>query len=169
MRTKHTIAVLVENKPGVLARVAGLFARRGYNIESLSVGVTESSDLSRMTIVVEGDEKVVEQVIKQLNKQIDVIKVSHMEPHETVNRELALFKIAVEPHERGEVMHLVEIFRGRIVDVGTRTMIIEVTGDEDKISAMHQLLKKYTIKEMVRTGIISMVRGPKILKSEKEE
>jgi len=164
---RHTLAVLVENKPGVLARVAGLFSRRGYNIESLAVGITDNENLSRMTIVVEGDEHVLEQVTKQLNKLIEVIKVSDLQPEESVERELALIKVNVEPDKRAEIMMITDIFRARIVDVSTRTMIIEVTGDEDKINALTTLLRQYGIKEMVRTGKIAMIRGARVIKREK--
>ncbi len=164
---RHTLAVLVENKPGVLARVAGLFSRRGYNIESLAVGITDNENLSRMTIVVEGDEHVLEQVTKQLNKLIEVIKVSDLRPEESVERELALIKVNVEPDKRAEIMMITDIFRARIVDVSTRTMIIEVTGDEDKINALTALLRQYGIKEMVRTGKIAMIRGARVIKREK--
>jgi len=158
---KHTLAVLVENKPGVLARVAGLFSRRGFNIESLAVGVTEREDTSRMTIVVNGDDHVLEQVTKQLNKLIDVIRVSDLEPTETVNRELALIKVGVDSSTRPEVMQIVDVFRAKIVDVGLKSLIVEVTGDESKINAMEHLLRQFGIKEMVRTGKVAMNRGIK--------
>jgi len=161
------LAVLVENKPGVLARVAGLFSRRGYNIDSLTVGVTDNEYISRMTIVVEGDEHVLEQVTKQLNKLIDVIKVSDLKPVETVERELALIKVKAEPENRSEIMLIVDIFRARIVDVSPKSMIIEVTGDEDKINALTNLLRQFGIKEMVRTGKVAMIRGPKIVEKKK--
>ncbi len=161
------MAVLVENKPGVLARVAGLFSRRGYNIDSLTVGVTDNEYISRMTIVVEGDEHVLEQVTKQLNKLIDVIKVSDLKPVETVERELALIKVKAEPENRSEIMLIVDIFRARIVDVSPKSMIIEVTGDEDKINALTNLLRQFGIKEMVRTGKVAMIRGPKIVEKKK--
>jgi acetolactate synthase-1/3 small subunit len=164
---RHTLAVLVENKPGVLARVAGLFSRRGYNIDSLTVGVTDNEYISRMTIVVEGDEHVLEQVTKQLNKLIDVIKVSDLKPVETVERELALIKVKAEPENRSEIMLIVDIFRARIVDVSPKSMIIEVTGDEDKINALTNLLRQFGIKEMVRTGKVAMIRGPKIVEKKK--
>lgn len=164
---KHTLAILVENKPGVLTRVAGLFSRRGFNIESLAVGVTENADISRMTIVVSGDDHILEQVEKQLNKLIDVIRVSDIPPEESVNRELALIKVGVDSSTRAEVMQIVDIFRAKIVDVGIKSLIIEVTGDESKINAMEQLLRQFGIKEMVRTGKIAMNRGAKVVQSEK--
>ena len=165
---KHTLAILVENKPGVLTRVAGLFSRRGFNIESLAVGVTENQDISRMTIVVTGDDKVLEQVEKQLNKLIDVIRVSDIPSEDSVNRELALIKVGVDSDTRPEVMQIVDIFRAKIVDVGIKSVIIEVTGDESKINAIEQLLRQYGIREMVRTGKIAMNRGAKVVQSEKK-
>jgi len=156
---KHTLAVLVENRPGVLMRVAGLFARRGYNIESLAVGPTENPSISRMTIVVEGDERTIEQVCKQLNKLIDVIKVSDITEDPHVGRELVLIKVNAEPQVRGEIMQIAEIFRARIVDVSRDTLIIEATGDEDKINAIENALRPFGIREMARTGKIALVRG----------
>jgi len=164
---KHTVAILVENKPGVLARVAGLFSRRGFNIESLAVGVTENPDTSRMTIVVSGDDRILEQVMKQLNKLIDVIRVSDIPPEESVNRELALIKVGVDSNTRAEVMQIVDVFRAKIVDVGIKSVVVEVTGDESKINAMEQLLRQFGIKEMVRTGKIAMNRGAKVVQVEK--
>lgn len=164
---KHTLAILVENKPGVLTRVAGLFSRRGFNIESLAVGVTENKDISRITILVSGDDNVLEQVEKQLNKLIDVIRVSDIPSEESVNRELALIKVGVDSTTRAEVMQIVNIFRAKIVDVGIKSLVIEVTGDESKINAIEQLLRQFGIKEMVRTGKIAMNRGAKVVQSEK--
>ena len=164
---KHTLAILVENKPGVLTRVAGLFSRRGFNIESLAVGVTENPDTSRMTIVVSGDDHVLEQVEKQLNKLIDVIRVSDIPVDESVNRELALIKVGVDSATRAEVMQIVDIFRAKIVDVGAKSLIIEVTGDESKINAIEQLLRQFGVKEMVRTGKVAMNRGAKVVQTEK--
>ncbi|MDD1745756.1 MAG: acetolactate synthase small subunit [Candidatus Methanoperedens sp.] len=165
---KHTVAVLVENKPGVLTRVAGLFSRRGFNIESLAVGVTENADTSRMTIVVSGDDNVLEQVMKQLNKLIDVIRVTDIPQEDSVNRELALIKVGVDSDTRAEVMQIVDIFRAKIVDVGVKSLIVEVTGDESKINAIKQLLRQFGIKEMVRTGKVAMNRGAKVVQSEKK-
>lgn len=158
---KHTLAVLVENKSGVLSRVASLFSRRGYNIDSLAVGVTEDPDISRITIVVHGDDHVLEQVTKQLNKLIDVIKVSDIGGDDAVERELALIKVAADVDTRAEIMQIANIFRARIVDVAPKSMTVEVTGDESKIQAIEKLLRQFGIKEMVRTGKIAMVRGPK--------
>ncbi|MDW7674860.1 MAG: acetolactate synthase small subunit [Bacillota bacterium] len=159
---KHILAVLVENHAGVLTRVAGLFARRGYNIDSLAVGPTENPEISRMTIVVEGDAEVIEQVTKQLNKLIDVIKISDVTEEEYVGRELVLIKVTAEPQVRAEIMQIVDIFRARIVDIGRNTLIIEATGDEDKVNAIEQSLRPFGIKELVRTGKIAMVRGSKV-------
>jgi acetolactate synthase I/III small subunit len=158
---KHTLAVLVENKSGVLSRVASLFSRRGYNIDSLAVGVTEDPSISRMTIVVQGDDHVLEQVTKQLNKLVDVIKVSDIGGDEAVERELALIKVAADVNTRTEIIQIVDIFRAKIVDVAPKSMTIEVTGDEAKIQAIEKLLKQFGIKELARTGKIALVRGPK--------
>ncbi len=157
---RRTIAVLVENKPGVLARVSSLFRRRGFNIESLAVGTTERDDISRMTIVVKGDSRTIEQVMKQLNKLVEVIKVSDLSEN-SVNRELALIKVHATPEKRSEIIEIANIFRARIVDVARDSFIIEITGDEDKINAFVELMRRYGIKEMARTGVISMARGQK--------
>jgi len=156
---KHTISVLVNNRPGVLARTAGLFARRGYNIDSLAVSITEDPDMSRMTIVVEGPDAVLEQISKQLYKLIDVIKVLDHQDEAVVNRELALIKVDADASVRGEIMQTVSIFRANIVDVADRTFIVEVTGSADKVDALTNLLRKYGIKEMMRTGRIVLSRG----------
>ena len=165
---KHTVAVLVQNKPGVLARTAGLFSRRGYNIESLTVGVTENEAVSRMTIVVTGDDTVVEQVTKQLNKLIEVIKVSDLTKESYVNRELVLIKVTADSSNRAEIMQIVNIFRARIVDVAPKSLIIEVTGDEGKLDALVGMLKQFGIKEIVRTGTLALGRGPKVIQSGKD-
>ncbi|MCR4441540.1 MAG: acetolactate synthase small subunit [Peptococcaceae bacterium] len=158
---RHTLAVLVENQPGVLSHVAGLFSRRGYNIESLAVGQTEDPSVSRITLVVEGDEKVIEQVSKQLNKQVEVIKVNDITNEETVDRQLLLLKVAADTAVRQEIMQIVEIFRCRIVDIGRRSLIVEATGDEEKIEAIIKSLRPFGIQELVRTGKVAMVRGAK--------
>ncbi|EJG07407.1 MAG: acetolactate synthase small subunit [Methanofollis liminatans] len=164
----HTLQVLVENKAGVLSRVAGLFSRRGFNIESLTVGTCEEPGMSRMTIVVLGDDAEVEQVKKQLNKLIDVIKVSDITERSTVDRELALIKVAADAGDsRAEVMQIASIFRAQIIDVGTRSVILEVTGDTEKIDALETLLRQYGIKEFVRTGKIALLRGSKGAKAQK--
>jgi acetolactate synthase-1/3 small subunit len=155
----HTLSVLVENNPGVLARVAGLFSRRGFNIDSLSVGRTENPAVSRMTIVVEGDDRVLEQVTKQLHKLVDVIKISDITRDEYVDRELILIKVHTDTHMRAEIMQLVDIFRARIVDVGRTTLTVEVTGNEGKINAFENTMRPFGIKELVRTGKIAVLRG----------
>lgn len=158
---RHTLAVLVENQPGVLSHVAGLFSRRGYNIESLVVGETEDPSISRMTIVVSGDEKVIEQVVKQLNKQVEVIKVNDITEEEIVERQLLLLKVAADTAIRQEIMQIVDIFRCRIVDIGRRSLIVEATGDEQKIEAIIKSLRPFGIQELVRTGKVAMLRGAK--------
>jgi acetolactate synthase-1/3 small subunit len=156
---QHTITVLVENRPGVLARVSGLFARRGYNIESLAVSITDDPTVSRMTIVVSGDEQTLEQISKQLNKLIDVIKVVDYTGTPVVDRELALIKVTAEPERRGEIMQMVDIFRAKIIDVSEHTFTVEVTGSAEKIDAFERLVQPFGIAEMVRTGRIVMARG----------
>lgn len=158
---KHTLSVLVENKPGVLARISGLFSRRGFNIDSLAVGPTEDPDISRMTVVVNVEEHSLEQVTKQLYKLINVIKISDLDPREAVERELALFKVGADSSTRAEVIEIADIFRAKIVDVARNTVTIEVTGTEDKIEAMKDLLRSYGIKEMARGGKIALSRGEK--------
>lgn len=162
---KHTIAVIVENKSGVLTRIAGLFSRRSFNIESLSVGATDNPDYSRMTITVQGDEDVIEQVIKQLSKLINVIRVSELDPSESVERELAVIKVSADRDKRGEIIQIANIFRANIIDVSSRSMIIEVTGDEEKIDAIIALLRQFGIKELARTGKVSMVRGMRVVRA----
>ena len=158
---KHTLAVLVENKYGVLARVAGLFSRRGFNIDSLAVGITEDPTISRMTIVVRGDEHVLEQVTKQLNKLIEVIRVTDLGSEESVERELALIKVNSDDSNRSEIIQIVDIFRARIIDVASKSVTVEVTGDSNKIKAIQTLLKPFGIKEMARTGKVALTRGSK--------
>jgi acetolactate synthase I/III small subunit len=158
---KHTIAVLVENRFGVLSRVAGLFSARGYNIESLSVGETLDPSVSRMTLVVRGDEFVIEQVMKQLHKLIDVIKVNDLTDEDHVERELVLMRVNAEPQHRAEVLRTADIFRARVVDVTPLSFTLEVTGDEGKIEAMIELLRPIGIQELVRTGKIALSRAPK--------
>ena len=160
---KHTIALIVENKPGVLVRIAGLFSRRGFNIDSLTVGTTDKPDRARMTITVDGDEVVLEQVTKQLNKLINVIRVSELAPQESVERELAIIKVAAKKEDRSEIMQIVSVFRAKIIDVSPRSMIVEVTGSEDKVEAMVRLLRQFGIKEMARTGKVSMIRGTRVV------
>jgi acetolactate synthase-1/3 small subunit len=157
---KHTLAITVENQPGVLTRVATMFRRRGYNIESLAVGQTENPSISRMTVVVTGDDKIIEQVSKQLYKLVDVIKVVDITEERLVERELILIKVKADPGVRSEIVQLVEIFRARIVDIGKNTLIIEATGDAGKMEAIEDSLKPFGILELVRTGKIAIVRGP---------
>lgn len=155
----HTLAVLVENNPGVLARVSGLFARRAYNIYSLTVCQTENPRLSLMTIVVEGDAQVIEQVTKQLHKLVVVHKVSNLSNEAVVDRELALIRVRVRAESRLEVLQTVDIFRGRVVDMGRSNLTIELTGDEDKINAFIRTMRPYGILELVRTGKIAIARS----------
>lgn len=155
---KHTISVLVENHFGVLARISGLFSARGFNIESLSVGETEDKDVSRMTIVVTVDESILEQVMKQLNKLIDVIKVSEISKN-SVKRDLILIKVNAIKENRSEIIQIVDIFRAKIVDVSKDSMIIELTGGEDKITAFIDFMRPFGIKELARTGAIALARG----------
>ena len=158
---KHTISVLVENKFGVLSRVAGLFSARGYNIESLSVGETLDPTVSRMTLVVSGDEFVIEQVTKQLHKLIDVIKVNDLTDDSHVERELVLVRVNAEPQHRAEILRVGDIFRAKVVDVTAVSYVLEATGDEGKIDAMLELLRPMGIQEVVRTGKVAIGRGPK--------
>ena len=156
---KHTIVALVEDKPGVLARVSSMFRRRGFNISSLAVGHSEVPNLSRMTFVVEGNDSIVEQVTKQLFKLIDVVRVSDLSEEEIVAREMALVKVRASAQTRSEIIQMVDIFRANIVDVSPDSLIIEVTGDEDKIDSLEELLKPFGVREMMRTGRIAMTRG----------
>ncbi|MEM3356863.1 MAG: acetolactate synthase small subunit [Candidatus Bathyarchaeia archaeon] len=163
----HIIAAIVEHKPGVLYSVSNMFRRRGFNIESISVGPMNRGDLARMTITVKGDEKTVEQVVKQLNKLIDVVKISKLESANTVVREMALIKIhAPETRARADIMHYVEVFRGRVVDVSPETLMVEITGGPNKIDAFIDLMKPFGIKEIARTGITALSRGSKSVEIE---
>jgi acetolactate synthase-1/3 small subunit len=157
--TKHTLVALVEDKPGVLNRIASLFRRRGFNIESITVGSTEEAKVSRMTIVVDGATTAVEQVRKQLEKVIEVIKVADITQDQMVARELVLVKVKASAQTRSEIIQLVDIFRGNIVDVSSDSVVIEITGDEDKIVSLLDLLKGFGVKEIARTGRLAMVRG----------
>lgn len=158
---KHTLSVLVENKPGVLARISGLFRRRGFNIHSLAVAPTENPDYSKMTIVVDLENKPLEQVVKQLYKLINVIKIQDFLPEEAVERELALIKVKSNKNTRSEIIQIVDIFRAKIVDVSPDSLAIEVTGTEDKINAIITLLKPYQIIDIARTGKVAVSRGTK--------
>ncbi|MDP3880185.1 MAG: acetolactate synthase small subunit [Dehalococcoidales bacterium] len=157
--TKHTIVALVENKPGVLSRMASLFRRRGFNIESIAVGHSETPNLSRVTIVVDGATTVIEQVRKQLDKVIDIIRVTDISGTDLIARELALIKVKATSSTRSEIMQIVDIFRANIVDVGTDSVTVEVTGDEDKINSLFNLLSVFGVRELARTGRIAMTRG----------
>ncbi len=158
---RHTISLLVENRFGVLARIAGLFSARGYNIDSLSVGTTDDPNVSRMTIVVKGDHRILEQVEKQLNKLIDIIKVTDYQDTPHIERDLALVKVAADKTTRSELIQICDIFRAKIVDVAFDSIIIEMTGDEEKIEALIRMLRPFGIKEVCRTGIVAMARGSK--------
>src|SRR5215217_7394413 len=156
---KHILSLLVENSPGVLARVAGLFARRGFNITTLAVGPTDDPTLSRITITLDGALHPIDQVTKQLHKLVNVIKIRDLEPADTVSRELALFKISADGASRGEVMQVVEIFRGKIIDVTRRSVIVEVTGTWEKVEAFERMVRPFGLVEMARTGEIAISRG----------
>lgn len=156
---KHTLSVLVENKPGVLARVAGLFSRRGFNIDSLSVGVTDRPEVSIMTVVVDVEEHSLEQVRKQLNKLVNVIKISDLPSENSVRRELALIKVKADSRTRAEIIEIINIFRAKVVDVGKGTLSVEVTGSKDKLAGLEDLLKPYGVVELVRTGTVALPRG----------
>jgi acetolactate synthase-1/3 small subunit len=160
---RHTISVLVENEFGVLSRVAGLFSTRGFNIESLSVAETLDASVSRITLVTTGDDAVLEQITKQLNKLVSIIRVSDFKDTEHVERELVLIKVRADEHTRGELMNIVSIFRGKVIDVSPQTYIVEITGSEEKINAILQLLRPLGIVEIVRTGRVAMFRGTRVL------
>jgi len=166
---RHILSVLVENHAGVLSRVAGLFSRRGFNIESLAVGITEDPAVSRMTIMVDGDDYLVEQISKQLNKLIDIIKVRQLDEKESIIRELVLLKVTATAETRSEIIQLVDIFRGNIIDVSKNSLTIEITGDENKINAFTDMVRCFGIKEMVKTGSVSIERGNKIIKVNNSE
>jgi acetolactate synthase-1/3 small subunit len=156
---RYVLAVLVENNSGVLSKISGLFSRRGYNIQSLTVGITEDPNISRMTIVIRGDEQMVEQINKQLNKLIDVIKIIELNSQKCVYRELVLIKVNVDENNRASITETVNIFRGNIIDMDRKSMTIELTGDEDKISAFIDLMKPFGIKEIAQTGLTALERG----------
>ncbi len=156
---QHTLSVLVENKPGVLTRVTSLFARRGFNIDSLAVGVTEDPTLSRVTMVVSAADTPIEQITKQLHKLVNVLKIQDLDPAEMVDRELVLIKVNAPPDRRHEVIEVVNVFRAKVIDVGKNSLTIEATGTNEKLSAMEDLLRAYGIKELARTGRIALARG----------
>jgi acetolactate synthase-1/3 small subunit len=155
----HVLSILVENRPGVLTRIAGLFARRGFNIQTLTVGPTADANLSRVTLTVDGAVSPIDQVTKQLHKLVNVIKIRDLEPDTTVQRELGLFKVAAEGGSRSELLELCEVFRGRVVDITKRSVVLEITGTKDKIEAFEQVVRPYGLIEMMRTGEIAMSRG----------
>jgi len=157
----HTLSVLVEDKPGVLARVASLFSRRGYNIQSLAVGATEQKDMSRMTIVVNVEDSPLEQITKQLNKLVNVIKIVEQEPDNSVDRELALIKVRADASTRSQVIEAVNLFRAKVVDVSTESLTIEATGTPEKLEALLRVLEPYGIRELVQSGVVSLSRGPR--------
>jgi acetolactate synthase-1/3 small subunit len=160
-QVKHVISILVDNKPGVLARVSGLFSRRGYNIDSLAVGPAETKTVSRISIVVHGNDEIVEQITKQLNKLPDIKKVMDLTTQNHVDRELVLFRLHANNKTRHEIMSMVKAFRAKVVDVGENSMVVEVTGNTDKINALESLFSKFGITEVVRTGKIVLSRGKK--------
>ena len=157
--SRHTLSVLVENKPGVLTRVAGLFARRGFNIHSLAVGPTEHDDVSRITVVVDVDQLPLEQVTKQLNKLINVLKIVELDPVASVQRELLLVKVRAEGANRSSVLEIVELFRAKVVDVAPDALTIEATGDAEKIAALLKVLEPYGLRELVQSGLVALGRG----------
>ncbi len=157
----HIISVLVENKAGVLAKISGLFSRRGFNIESLAVGPTEDEKTSRITMEVEAEEQSIEQIIKQLYKLVNVIKIKELDPQNIVERELVLIKVSADSKIRPEILEIVSIFRANIVDVGKKTLIIEITGNSSKVKALEDLIKPFGILELIRTGKIACTRGSK--------
>lgn len=156
---KHVLSILVENKPGVLTRIAGLFARRGFNIDTLTVGPTDDESFSRITLTVDGAMHPIDQVTKQLHKLVNVLKIRDLEPADTVARELALFKVSADGASRGEVMQISEIFRGKVVDVTKRSIIVEITGTTEKVEAFERMIRPFGLIEMMRTGEIAIARG----------
>jgi acetolactate synthase I/III small subunit len=156
---KHVLSLLVENKPGVLARIAGLFSRRGFNIDTLAVGPTEDPDVSRITLTVDGAVHPIDQVTKQLHKLVNVIKIRDMEPDSTVAREMAMFRVSAPVESRAEIMQFAEIFRANIVDVSRRTLTIEVTGSQDKIDTFERMIRPHGLIEMARTGEVAIARS----------
>jgi acetolactate synthase-1/3 small subunit len=156
---KHILSILVENKPGVLSRIAGLFARRGFNIDTLAVGPTDDDTISRITLTLDGAVHPIDQVTKQLHKLINVLKIRDLEPQETLARELALFKVNADGAARTEVMQICEIFRAKVVDVTKRSVVVEVTGTHDKVEAFERLVRPFGLIEMARTGEIAISRG----------
>ncbi|MCW4020542.1 MAG: acetolactate synthase small subunit [Candidatus Bathyarchaeota archaeon] len=166
-KKSYIISAIVEHKPGVLYSVSNMFRRRGFNIETITVGAAEQKDLARMTIAIKGDEAMVEQVVKQLNKLIDVVKVSILAPERTVTRELSLVKVSTaDARVRSDIINYTEIFKGHIVDVAHDSLIVEITGDSEKINAFIELMKPFGVKEIARTGITALSRGMRSVKME---
>ena len=163
----QTLSVLVEDKPGVLARVASLFSRRGFNIQSLAVGATEQKNMSRMTIVVSVDEAPLEQITKQLNKLVNVIKIVEQEEENSVSRELALIKVRTDASTRGQVIEAVNLFRAKVVDVSTESLTVEATGTPEKLEALLRVLEPFGIREIVQSGVVSLSRGPRSISAAK--
>ena len=159
--SKHTLSVLVENKPGVLARIAALFSRRGFNIDSLAVGPTEHSDISRMTVVVDVEEFPLEQVTKQLNKLVEVLKVVELDPNASVQRQVVLIKVRSDPTTRSSILETVELFRAKVIDVAHDSLTIECTGKSEKVQALLHVLEPYGVRELVQSGIVGVGRGPR--------
>ena len=159
--TTHTLSVLVEDKPGVLARISGLFSRRGYNISSLAVGPTEEEGISRMTICVTVDEFPLEQVTKQLNKLVHVIKIVELEPTSSVQRELVMMKVRADATVRSQVLEVTQMFRAKVVDVSPEAVTVEATGTEDKLAALRRMLEPYGVREVVQSGMVALARGPR--------
>ena len=170
MNKTHTLSVIVENKPGVLARISGLFARRGYNIESLAVGPTERPELSRITLQVGAHEgsNVIEQITKQLNKLVEVLKIVELEDSD-VRREMVLVKLRADPATRSQIIEIVQLFRGKTVDVQADSLVIEATGSPDKLAALLEMLKPYGIREIVQSGLVAVARGSKSLTDRKPD
>ena len=156
---KHVLSLLVENKPGVLARIAGLFSRRGFNIDTLAVGPTDDPDVSRITLTLDGAVHPIDQVTKQLHKLVNVLKIRDMEPEQTISREMALFRVQATVESRAEIMHFAEIFRAKIVDVSRRTLTIEVTGSNEKVDAFERMVRPHGLIEMARTGEVAISRS----------
>jgi acetolactate synthase-1/3 small subunit len=159
--SRHTLSVLVENKPGILARVASLFSRRGFNIDSLAVGTTEHPEISRMTIVVNVEDLPLEQVTKQLNKLVNVLKIVELDPVTSVQRELVLIKVRADVETRSHVLETVQLFRAKVVDVATDAVTVEATGSRDKLEALIRVLEPFGIKELVQSGMVAVGRGPR--------
>ena len=167
--SKHTLSVLVENKPGVLTRVTALFARRSFNIHSLAVGPTERDDVSRITVIADADGTAMEQVTKQLNKLVNVIKIVELEPETSVQRELLLIKVTADDANRTAVLQIVDLFRAHVVDVAPSSVVVEMIGSESKVQALLTALKPYGVREIVQSGIVAITRGPRSITDQLKE